>query len=75
MTFEPYVGPVAQVNVVSCSSVYSCWGWLDSFSLVASMLGFACQVVRGFWCICSLFRIRLCWGGGGAYSKCRFYDS
>ena len=32
--------------------------------LVASVLGFACQVVRGFYHICSLFRARLCWGGG-----------
>ena len=28
-------------------------------------MGFTCQVVRGFWCIFSLFRARSCWGGGG----------
>ena len=36
---------------------------IDSL-LVASMLGFTCQVVRGFYHIYSLFRARLCWGGG-----------
>ena len=38
-------------------------GWIVSL-LVASMLGFTCQAVRGFSHICSLFRARLCWGGG-----------
>ena len=37
--------------------------------LVASVLGFACQVVRRFYHICSLFRVRLCWGGGGSVAN------
>ena len=56
MTFELYVGPVAQVNVVSCSS--------DNFSLVGSMLGFACQVVRGLSAFAPCLE-HVCAGGGG----------
>ena len=48
MTLCLYAGPVALDNVVLCSSVDVLKGWLDSFSLVASMLGFTCQAVKGF---------------------------
>ena len=33
------------------------------------MLGFTCQAVRVFSLICSLFRARLCWGGGGSVAN------
>ena len=34
------------------------------------MLGFTCQAVQGFPSVnCSLFRARLCWGGGGSVAN------
>ena len=36
------------------------------FLLVASMLGFCLSCNQGFSLNCSLFRARLCWGGGGS---------
>ena len=47
--------------------------WLDSFFLVASMLGFICQVVRGFRTLAPCFE-HVC-AGGGECSKCRFSGS
>ena len=38
--------------------------WLDSFFLVASMLGFTCQVVRGFQAFAPCLE-HVCAGGGG----------
>ena len=35
--------------------------------LVASMLGFTCQLEVSH--ICSLLRARLCWGGGGSVAN------
>ena len=49
---------------ISCSSVDGCGVWFDSFSLVASMLGFACQVVRGFSAFAPCLE-HICAGGGG----------
>ena len=37
--------------------------------LVTSMLGFTCQAVRVFSHIYSLFRARLCWGGGSVANE------
>ena len=38
--------------------------WLDSLFLVASMLGFTCQVVRGFQTFAPCLE-HVCAGGGG----------
>ena len=43
-------------------------GWLDSFSLVASMLGFACQIVRGFSAFVPCLE-HVCAGGGGSVAN------
>ena len=40
------------------------WGCLDSFSLVAAMLGCTCQVVRGFPAFAPCLE-HICAGGGG----------
>ena len=55
MTFELYIAPVALVYVLVR---------LDSFSLVASMLGYTCQVVRGFSAFAPCLE-HVCAGRGG----------
>ena len=48
--------------------------WLDSFSLVASMLGFACQVVRGFSAFAPCLE-HVCDGGSVANAGFVIHDS
>ena len=44
---------------------------MDSFSLVASMLEFACQVVRGFSAFAPCLE-HVCAGGGGSVANAGF---
>ena len=48
---------------------------MDSFSLVASMLGFACQVVRDFSAFAPCLEHVCAGGGGGSVANAGFYDS
>ena len=53
-------------NVVLYSLVDVFKGWLDSFSFGCLNVGVCLSCSQGFSLNCSLFRARLCWGGGGS---------